>query len=65
MSAPRSDGGGSARQRAKALGADNRVLLVLVLIYDFYLTVVRSRGVDCQCVDAHYVLLCVFEALNV
>ena len=53
MSAPRSDGGGSAIlalgavrdpashkhskpkwQRAKALGADNRVFMVLVLIYD-------------------------------
>ena len=34
VSAPRSDGGGSARQRAKALGADNRVFMVLVLICD-------------------------------
>ena len=31
MAAPRSDGGGL---RAKTLDADNRVLLVLVLIYD-------------------------------
>ena len=30
-----------------------------------YATVLRSRRLDYQCVDAHSVLLCVFEALSV
>ena len=64
MSAPRSDGGGSAIwglravrgpashkhsnpkwQRAKALGTDNRVLLVLVLIYDCLFNRSSFKGV--------------------
>ena len=78
MSAPRSDEGGSAIwvlravrgptshkhskpkwQRAKALGAETKGF------YGFGLNLFRSRGIHCQCVDAHYVLLCVFEALSV